>query len=316
MVVAVPSAIVGFRKFMSRRAIVIGGAGFIGSHVVAKLLQHGDEVEVVDNLLAGKRERIPEQVKLHVVDIRDKDALAQAISHADVIFHLAALPSVQHSIDDPLLTHEVNTIGTLNVLALAKELGVKRVVYSGSSAAYGETEALPQHEDLREKPVHPYGLQKYIGEEYMRIFHRIHGLSTVTLRYFNVYGPGMDPHGAYAAVIGRFLEMRKKGEPLTITGDGEQTRDFVHVEDVARANLLASLSDRVGKGEVINIGSGIGMSMNQLADIIGGERTYVPARSEAKHSRADITRAKTLLDWEPTHLPVNGIGILREDWDL
>jgi UDP-glucose 4-epimerase len=165
-------------------------------------------------------------------------------------------------------------------------------------------------------PVSPYGLQKYIGEEYARLYADLHGLSTVSLRYFNVYGPRMDPDGAYALVIGKFLKMRKEGKTLTITGDGEQTRDFTHVDDVVRANIMASESDKVGRGEVINIGSGARISMNILAKMIGGPIEYIEARKESLHTLADNKKAKKLLGWEPTIFIEEGIATLRKEWGV
>jgi UDP-glucose 4-epimerase len=301
---------------MKKRSIVIGGAGFIGGHLTRALLERGDSVEVVDNLSGGKRENIPDGVKFHRVDIREYDVLAPIVKGADLVFHLAALPRVQYSIEHPKETHDVNITGTLNVLLAAKEGGVGRVVYSGSSSAYGEHETLPLHEGLQEKPVHPYGLQKYVGEEYARLFSDLYGLSTVTLRYFNVYGPKMDPDGPYALAIGRFLKLKKEGQPLTIVGDGEQTRDFTHVFDVVRANLLAAESEKVGRGEVINIGSGHNISVNTLAKLIGGETVHVPPRHEPRHTLADIRKAKELLVWEPTIRTEEAIADLRREWGV
>lgn len=299
-----------------RRCVVVGGAGFIGGHLAHALLERGDIVDIIDNLSGGKRENIPDGVKLYELDIRDLAAIAPVIAGADVVFHLAALPRVQFSIDQPLLTHEVNITGTLNVLLAARDGKVGRVVYSGSSSAYGDQEKLPLSEEMREKPVHPYGLQKYVGEEYARLFADIYGLPTVTLRYFNVYGPKMDPDGPYALAIGRFLKLKKLGEPLTIVGDGEQTRDFTHVADVVRANLLAAESAKVGRGEVINIGAGRNVSVNQLAALIGGETVHVPARKEARHTLADIRRAKELLGWEPEVRLEDAIADLRREWGV
>lgn len=296
--------------------MVVGGAGFIGGHLARALVERGDIVEVIDNLSGGKKENVPQGATLHELDIRDLDAIAPIIAGADVVFHLAALPRVQFSIENPKLTHDVNITGGLNVLLAARDGKVGRVVYSGSSSAYGDQERLPLSEDMREKPVHPYGLQKYVVEEYARLFADIYGLRTVTLRYFNVYGPKMDPEGPYALAIGRFLKLKKAGEPLTIVGDGEQTRDFTHVFDVVRANLLAAESEKVGKGEVINIGAGRNISINELAKLIGGETVHVPARKEARHTLADIRRAKELLGWEPQVRVEDAILELRREWGV
>ncbi len=297
-----------------KKAVVVGGAGFIGSHITDALIEKGYEVHVIDNLSGGKRENVNSAATLHVLDIRNLSDISPVIAKADYVFHLAALPRVQYSIDEPLLTHEVNTTGLLNVLVAAQKGGVGRVVYSGSSSAYGEQPVLPQHEDMREKPVHPYGLQKYVGEEYARIFFDIYQLPTATLRYFNVYGPRMDPDGPYAAVIGKFLKFRQEGKPLSIVGDGEQTRDFTHVADVVRANILAAESPKVGHGESINIGGGRNISINRLASLVGGERVHISARQEAKNSLADIGKAKKLLGWEPNVRVERGIADLLEEW--
>lgn len=299
-----------------KRAVVVGGAGFIGSHLTDALLDAGWVVDVIDNLSGGKIERVNSLASFHNKDIRIFNDIAPIIAGSDVVFHLAALPRVQYSIDFPQITHDVNATGTLNVLHAAKEGGVGRVVYSGSSSAYGNHETLPLHEGLPAVPVSPYALQKYIGEEYARIYSEIHGLQTVTLRYFNVYGARMDPDGAYALVIGRFLKLRKEGKPLTITGTGDQTRDFTHIRDVVHANILAAKSPNVGHGEAINIGAGKNISMNTLAEMIGGDIEYIPARKETLHTLADNRRAKKLLGWEPTIYIEKGIAELREEWGL
>lgn len=299
-----------------KRAIVVGGAGFIGSHLTDALLESGWQVDVIDNLSGGKIELVNPRANFFNKDIRNHDDIAPIIAGSDVVFHLAALPRVQYSIDFPQETNAVNAGGTLNVLEAAKEGGVRRVVYSGSSSAYGNQETMPLHEGLRAIPVSPYALQKFIGEEYARIYSEIHGLQTVTLRYFNVYGTRMDPEGAYALVIGRFIKLRKEGKPLTITGTGEQTRDFTHIRDVVRANMLAAESLNVGRGEAINIGAGRNVSMNTLAGMIGGDIEYVPARKEPLHTLANNQRAKELLGWEPSIQIEEGISALREEAGL
>ena len=299
-----------------KRMVVVGGAGFIGGHLAEALLFLGWGVEVIDNLSGGKRENVPRGAKLHVLDIRNYDDIFPIINGADCVFHLAALPRVQFSIDYPLETHSVNTTGLLNVFLAAKNGRVRRVVYSASSSAYGNQETLPLQEDFRPLPVSPYGLQKYIGEEYARIFADIYGLETVSLRYFNVFGPRLDPEGPYALVIGKFLKQKKEGIPLTITGDGTQTRDFTHVRDVVRANILAAESDRVGRGEVMNIGAGKNVSMNTLAELIGGRIEYIPARKEPHDTLADNSRAKALLNWEPTITLLEGLLELKKEWGL
>ena len=206
---------------------------------------------------------------------------------------------MQTSIDNPLETHGVNIDGTLHTLIASSENGVKRFVYSASSAAYGDHDELPHHEGMRTKPQHPYGLQKHTSEEYTRLAATLMPLETVSLRYFNVFGPRMSLKGAYSSVLSIFLQQRQKQQPLTITGDGLQTRDFIYVDDVVRANLLAMAADKVGKGEAINIGSGQSKTVNEIADLIGGPRQYLPPRVEIRHSQAHIQLAKELLGWEP-----------------
>ncbi len=233
-------------------------------------------------------------------DIRHREALIPIFRGADAVFHLAALPRVQFSIDHPEESNDTNINGTLSVLRAAHEAKVGRVVYSSSSSAYGDQPVLPLVETMPTRPVSPYGLQKLVGEEYTRIFAEVYGLSTVSLRYFNVYGGRMKADDPYALVLGIFLKARKAGQPLPITGDGEQTRDFTHIRDVVRANILSATSVNVGNGEAINIGSGDPVSVNHLARLIGGSTEHVPARKETRNTKADWSRAKELLGWAPT----------------
>lgn len=298
------------------KAVVVGGAGFIGSHMADALLSEGYEVHVIDNLSGGKKENIPTGAHFHEVDIRAHDALAPIMAGAEYVFHFAALPRVQYSIDHPVETNEVNITGTLNVLLAAKDANVKRVVYSASSSAYGDQPTLPLSEDMLPDPISPYGLQKYVGERYARVCSEVYGLPTVSLRYFNVYGPRLDPEGAYALVIGKFLKQRKEGVPMTITGDGSQSRDFTHVRDVVSANLLAARSEKVGKGEVINIGAGRNISINHIAELIGGPVEHIAPRLEPKHTLADNQRAKDLLGWEPSVSLEEGIAELKAEWGI
>ncbi|PIR82738.1 LPS biosynthesis protein WbpP [Candidatus Kaiserbacteria bacterium CG10_big_fil_rev_8_21_14_0_10_59_10] len=283
------------------KAVVTGGAGFVGSHLVDALVERGFDVHVVDNYAAGKREdRIHKAATYHEVDIRDYEKLAPVVAGARYVFHEAALPRVQFSIEEPLETFSVNAHGTASVLRAAHEGGVKRVIYAASSSAYGDQETLPLTEDLPASPKSPYGLQKYIGELMCRMWSEVYGLETVSLRYFNVYGPRFDPHGPYALVMGKFILQKSEGKPLTIWGDGTHTRDYTHVRDIVRANVLAAESERVGKGEVINIGAGENISVSDLAALIGGPVVHEPERLEPAHTLADISRAKELLGWEPT----------------
>ncbi len=286
-------------KPKNTKMIVTGGAGFIGSHLSLELIKQGYEVVVVDNLYQGKKERVPEGAKLVVEDIRNFEALVEIFRGADTVFHLAAIPRVPFSIEYPAETNDVNINGTLNVLRAAKDAGIRRVVYSASSSAYGEQTKLPLTEDMTPMPIHPYGVQKHVGELYCKTFSTVYGVETVCLRYFNVYGPHQDPDGPYAGVVVKFLKAKKEGKPLTIVGDGLQSRDFTHVSDVVNANILAMKSDQVGAGDVVNIGYGKNITVLDLAKIIGGDLVYEPERQEAKHSLADITKTKRLLGWEP-----------------
>ena len=281
---------------MSKKAIVTGGAGFIGKHLVAGLRQEGFEVSVVDIKETG--------------DVRKFDELKAAFTGAQYVFHLAALPRVQYSIEHPQETHETNVNGTLNVLLAARDCGVKRVVFSSSAAVYGDQEVVPLHEDMPAQPKSPYGLHKYMGEKYCKLFSELYGLQTVCLRYSNVYGPGADPNGAYALVVAKFLKQKQDGEPLTICGTGENTRDYIAIADVVRANLLAATGGSVGVGEIINIGSGRETSVNIIAALVGGKTERLEPRIEPARSVADITRAKKLLGWEPSISVEDGISAL------
>jgi len=296
------------------KAVVTGGAGFIGSHIADALLENGYEVHVIDNLSGGKKENVPKGAIFHELDILDTAAITPIIAGAVAVFHEAALPRVQFSIDHPLESHKANVDGTLSVLVAARDGMAGKVIYAASASAYGNQETIPLKETMTPTPVNPYGLQKYIGELYLEMFARIYGLKTVSLRYFNVYGPRMDPEGPYGLAVARFLDLSAKGEKLTIVGDGTQTRDFTHVRDVVRANMLALESENVGTGEVINIGAGNNISVNYLADLVDGgtaERVSFPPRIEAHDSKADTTRAKKLLGWQPEVTIEEGIKELK-----
>jgi UDP-glucose 4-epimerase len=299
------------------KVIVTGGAGFIGAHLVDALVEKGFAVHVIDNYAAGKRaDRFNPNAAYHEVDIGDFPRLAPLIAGARYVFHEAALPRVQFSIEHPQETFAVNVDGLVCVLRAAHQGKVGRVIYAASSSAYGDQATLPYSENLPAMPKSPYGLQKYVGELSCKLWSQVYGLSTVSLRYFNVYGPKFDPEGAYALVIGKFLQQKKAGKPLTITGDGTQTRDFTHVSDVVRANLLAADSPNVGNGEVINIGAGRNISINDLAVMIGGPGVHIEPRLEAHDTRADIRRAKQLLGWEPTVRLEDGVAELKKLMDV
>jgi nucleoside-diphosphate-sugar epimerase len=283
------------------KAAVVGGAGFIGSNLVDALIERGDDVLVVDNLSTGDSRNLNPTASLARIDIAvDSEALTTALRGCEVVFLTAALPRVPRSIEDPVGTHAVNVTGALRVLKAAVDAGVQRVVYSSSSSVYGDQRTLPLTEDMAPGPLNPYACQKLICEIYARNFSRIYGLETVCLRYFNVYGPRQATEGAYRLVIGIFLDQRRRGEPLSIHGDGQQTRDFTWVGDVVRANVLASVSDRVGKGEPINIGAGTEVTVNRIAELIGGPVVHVAPRGfDERFKRAGIERARDLLGWEP-----------------
>ena len=262
--------------------LISGGAGFIWNNLAHYLIEQGDKVIVVDDLSAVKQERLPKDVTFHKLDVCDTKALAEVCKGVDVIVHLAALPRVQFSIEQPFAAQKVNVDGTLSVLEAARQAKVPRVIFAASSSAYGDQEELPLSETLPPQPKSPYALHKLMGEHLMKLWHELHGIETVSLRFFNIYGPHMDPDGPYALVVGKFLKMRKECAPLTITGDGEQTRDFTHVNDLNRAIELAALSDSVGTGEVLNVGAGNDITINRVAELIGGPTEYIPPRIEPR----------------------------------
>ncbi len=284
---------------MPKKFLVTGGAGFIGSNLVEELVKRGHEVLVIDNLSTGKKESLNPAAQFHKVDIRDLEKIKPLFKGAEYVFHLAALPQVQPSIIDPITAHDINLTGTLNVLKAALDAKVKKVIYSSSSSVYGHQKKMPVREDMPVSPISPYALQKHLSELYCQLFNKIYGLSTVCLRYFNVYGPRQATQGAYALVIAIFLRQRLKNKPMTIIGDGGQRRDFINVSDVVAANILAAQNHKVGKGEVINIGCGRDYSVNDVARFIGGPLIHLPPRIEPRRSLADISLAKKILNWEP-----------------
>ncbi len=287
------------QTLMGKHYCVTGGAGFIGSNLTDALIDAGNKVTVIDNLATGKREQINSNAIFINADICDTSGLIKVLQDIDGVFHCAALPRVQRSITNPIETNNANVSGTLSVLWAAKEAHVKRVVYSASSSAYGAQSTMPLEESMRPNPMSPYGLQKYIGEEYARLFAALYGLETVSLRYFNVYGPRMAGTGEYCTVMKIFMNQKAAGKPMTIRGKGIQRRAFTHVADVVRANMLAMESTRVGLGEVMNIGANKNYSVNEVAAIIGGPTVHVAAVVEPHETLADGTRAKKLLGWEP-----------------
>lgn len=293
----------------ARKVVVTGGAGFIGSNLSAALVERGDNVHVIDRDPTFRRETLHKGIQLHEFDIRESDKLIPVVAGADTIFHLAASAIVQESIDNPIATGDNNYMGATVLFDAAVKANVRRVVYASSSAVYGE-KAGALKEDMELDPMSPYGLQKLVGEMIARTCHLVYGIEAVSLRYFNVYGPGLDPNGAYARVIGLFLRQKLQGEVLTITGDGSQTRDFVHVRDVVRATIQAG-DAAIGTGTVVNIGSGTDTSIRRIAELIGGDVRYIPARFEQQATRADISKARALLAWEPSESLEEGIQELR-----
>lgn len=297
--------------------LVTGGAGFIGSHIVEALVQSGERVRVLDNLSTGSvHNLLPwlERIELMGGSICELEVCREAMKDVEVVFHQAALPSVQRSIEDPITTHMVNVMGTLNILIAARDAGVKRVVYASSSSVYGDTEVLPKHECLTPSPKSPYALSKLMGERLCQLFYQLYGLETVCLRYFNIYGPRQDPDSPYAAVIPRFVTALLNGMRPIIYGDGEQTRDFTYVADCVQANLKARDAEKA-VGEVMNIACGAQTSVNQLLRILttivsNDDVTplYEPARpGDVRHSYADITKAKQLLGYQPQFTLTEGL---------
>jgi len=296
------------RAASERRALVTGGAGFIGSHLVDRLLADGHEERVLDDFSSGREsnlENAKPKIELIRGSICDGEAVARATEGCDIVFHEAAVPSVPRSVAEPVRTNAVNVDGTLLVLETARQTGVRRVVFAASSSAYGNTETLPKVESMPATPLSPYALQKYAGEVYCRLYHELYGLETVALRYFNVFGPRQNPESEYAAVIPRFIRACLRGEPPRIYGDGEQTRDFTFVSDAVEANILASRAPGAA-GAVINVAGGRRASLNQLFAAI---RTQTGAKLEAiheearvgdvRHSLASLDRARELLGYAP-----------------
>ena len=287
--------------------LVTGGAGFIGSNVAEGLIRRGDRVRVFDNLSTGRRENLSglDGVELVEGDLRDADSVRRAVSGVDGVFHQAALRSVPRSVDDPMSTNDVNVGGTLNLLMACREAKVRRLVYASSSSAYGDDPALPKVETLPANPISPYAVSKLAAEHYCRTFARLYGLETVSLRYFNVFGPRQNPESKYSAVIPRFLQLALQHEPLEIHGDGKQSRDFTYIDNVVQGNLKAMDTPGVS-GEVFNVACGTRHSLLAIADAIGAflgrelPRTHTPPRAgDVRHTLADISKAERLLGYRP-----------------
>jgi UDP-glucose 4-epimerase len=292
------------------RYLVTGCAGFIGSSIVRALLDRGDEVVGIDNLSTGKRANISGLSQLSFLegDLNDMAAVEEACRGVDVIYHQAAIPSVPRSVKDPISTNESNVTGTLNLLVAAQKAGVRRVVYAGSSSAYGETPTLPKHEEMIPDPISPYAVSKLAGEYYMRSFYRVYGTETVVLRYFNVFGPRQDPTSPYSGVLAKFISKMLDNERPLIYGDGEQTRDFTYIDNVVQANLLAGTANAASvAGQVFNIAMGSRITLNAvfatLRDLVhyqgSAPENGAPREGDIRHSLADITKARTMLNYHP-----------------
>ena len=291
---------------MSRKIVITGGAGFIGSALARALVARGDDVSVLDNFSSGKRENLQDLAgSLAVVegDILDAGLLDRVFAGAEVVFHEAAIPSVPRSLAAPVASHNANATGTLSVLEAARRCQVRRVVYAGSSSAYGEPPSLPVVETMAPAPLSPYAVSKLAGEHYCRVYARVFGVQAVILRYFNVFGPRQDPNSQYAAVIPRFITAALDDRPATVYGDGEQSRDFCFIDNVVQANLRAADADGAS-GKVFNIACGTGTSLNRVLALLGEAlgcpitARHEPARAgDVRHSLADISQAKTVLGY-------------------
>ncbi len=290
------------------KILVTGGAGFIGSHLTTRLVEQSHQVRVLDDFSSGRRqnlEHLRERFELIEGNMCDPKTCADACRDVEFVFHQAAIPSVPKSVDDPVPSHDANINGTFNVFQAAVERKVKRVIYAASSSAYGDCEVSPKHEDLKPDPLSPYAVQKYMGERYARAFFQCYGLETISLRYFNVFGPRQDPKSTYAAAIPAFVTAILRGEAPTVYGDGEQTRDFTFIDNVVHGNLLA-MNAKTTRGEAVNVACGDQISVNQVVDAINRslktdvKPQYVPRRAgDVVHSCADVTLAEKLLGFEP-----------------
>jgi len=288
--------------------LVTGGAGFIGSHLAEELLRRGHRVRVVDNLVTGKRRNLDQISAADFVegDLADRSVAERAAAGVDYVLHQAAIPSVPRSVNDPITSNTANVTSTLNLLVAARDAGVKRLVYAGSSSAYGNTAALPKREDMPANPLSPYALQKFVGEQYGRLFTELYGFPTVTTRYFNVFGPRQDPGSPYSGVISLFATALPAGKQPTIYGDGEQTRDFTYIANVVDGVLKACEAPKAA-GQVVNVATGQRISLNDLLrtlnTIVGSnlQAIYKDARAgDVRDSQADISKAKALLGYSPS----------------
>lgn len=281
------------------KAIVTGGTGFIGSHVVDLLIENQFDVHVIDNVSTSKNNKYinKEATYFHIDITKGVESLKEVFKDAKYVFHLAAYARVVPSINDPLTFHDINVNGSLNVFLAAKEVGAK-IIFSSSSSVYGNPVELPIKENHKLEPMCPYALHKQIGEEYLQLFYKIYNLNSVSLRYFNVFGERAPREGAYVPVVGIFLRQKEAGEALTVVGDGLQNRDFIHVKDVAKANLAAALNEKNG-ALVYNVGSGEAISILDIASQISKNLKHIPERFEYKNAKSDISKIKNELKWKP-----------------
>lgn len=299
----------------NRLNLVTGGAGFIGCNLVRALLDRGEAVRVLDNFSTGKRENLDgldiDLIEGSLVETDDVNRAVDGVTH---VFHLGALPSVSRSVEEPLASDANNDIGTLNLLIASRDAGVKRLVFSSSSSVYGETPTLPKREGEEGRPISPYAVSKQAGEYYCRLFHRLYGVPTVSLRYFNIFGPRQDPESQYAAVIPRFVTAALEGRSPTIFGDGEQSRDFTFVGDAVQGNLKAADAPEAALGEAFNVACGGRITLLALLEEIGsvlGKKLVAehaePREGDIRHSQADIAKAQRLLGYEPQHTVREGL---------
>jgi nucleoside-diphosphate-sugar epimerase len=293
---------------MATKFLVTGGAGFIGSHIVKRLVDDGAEVRVVDNFSTGQAERLDalrSSIEFVKGDLAEQATAREIVDGVDLVIHQAAVPSVQRSVADPVATNRANVTATVNLLEACRDAQVRRIVFAASSSAYGDTKVLPKREDMPVNPLSPYALQKLIGEGYCKLYHDLFGLETVCLRYFNVFGPHQDPHSEYSAVIPKFITRLLANQPITIHGDGEQSRDFTFIDNVVEANLLA-LKAPDAAGKMCNIGCGEHITLNRLVMLleqhlgVNAKVIHAPPKpGDVRHSLADIERAKAVLHYRP-----------------
>lgn len=309
---------------LSGVALVTGGAGFIGSHLAAALKQKGARVRIIDDLSTGYRENLDEiggDIDFIPGSISDPERLNRALEDVELVFHEAAIPSVPRSVQNPLATHDASVNGTFSLLLAARDRKVRRVIYAASSAAYGDQPDLPKREDMRPAPLSPYAVAKLVGEYYCQVFSQVYDLETVSLRYFNVFGPRQDPSSEYSGVISRFIAALLSGERPIIYGDGEQSRDFTYISNVVAANLAAAEAPQA-VGKIINVANGVRVTLNTLLKTLKGltglddvqPRYAEPRKGDVRDSLADISRARTLLNYQPQVGLEEGLGLTIEWW--